>query len=103
MRVFVHNVASPEEAVARFTDGCLDGVEVTVLAVPHHKNHAVFVKKPSGVVIIVTSKAPYEITGWFEAENIDDDFHKRGAGWLVKRSDPIFRHPKELLDEYHRA
>lgn len=102
-RVFVHNAATPMQAVEMFADGCLDGQEMTVLTVHDHRNHAVLASKPKGLYVVVTSKSPWEITGWFHADDMDDDFHKKGNAWVVRKSDPIWKHPKLLLDDFYRG
>lgn len=106
MRVFVHNAADPRSAVEMFTDGCMKDKDWELVIVGDHRSHAVLTdtpKKPKKLYVVVTATSPWEIVGWFDGRDLDPDFHLKGTAWIVKKSDPIWKHPKQLLDDFHRG
>ena len=103
-KVYIHNVPSPEAAVEQFLDKCLDIGAYTIQIAAHEKDYLIITEEiPNEPIVHVTSKAPYRILGWIDPGNLDFDTHYVRNHYRIRQSDPIYRHPKEMLDEYWRG
>ena len=105
MEVFIPGVETPEKAVELFLDGALEQKEYEVITSPR-KNIAMMIPwsqlKRNKVYIQVVQGVPFQIKGWIWGREVDRR-HKKGDYALIFGMDPIFRHPKGLLDTFWRG
>lgn len=105
MEVFVPGAETPEEAVERFLDGGMTPDEYEVVTSPT-KNIAMLVPwkhlDRRKVYIQVVYGRPFQIKGWIFGRDVNPRHVKNGYAQIFAK-DPVFRHPKGLLDTFWRG